>query len=100
MSEEEPLFTVSNHHMTGTLKPPRITDAEPNYYRGYFENAHGEQAIFVHNRATNESDLFLGDVGWKRFRVTDRNVEGLILNEEEVLWLRACCRAANVSSST
>lgn len=96
MSEQVPMFTVSNHHMAGAIEPPRITDAEPNYYRGYFENAHGDQAIFLHNKVTNESDLFLGDAGWKRFRVVNGNVEGLILSEEELTWLRACWRAANV----
>ena len=81
-------------------EPPRITDAEPDQYRGYFENAHGDQAIFLHDRATHQSDLFVGDAGWKRFRVVNGNVEGLTLNEEELTWLRTCWRAANVSSLT
>jgi len=99
MAEQEPIFTVSNHHMTGS-EPPRITDAESNYYRGYFENAHGDQAIFLYSRATNESDLFVGDAGWRRFRVVNGNVEGLTLNQDELTWLRACWQAANVSSLT
>ena len=48
MGEEQPLFTVANHHMVTTAEAPNVTDDEPNQYRGYFENASGDQSVFLY----------------------------------------------------
>ena len=46
------LLQVRNHHTAEAGTPPRIDDAELNHYVGYFENAYGEQAVFVFDRAS------------------------------------------------
>jgi hypothetical protein len=45
---EQAIFRVTNHHADACGAPPAIDDSEPNHYLGYFENEHGEQAIFVY----------------------------------------------------
>ena len=48
---DQPIFRVANHHTAACGRPPAVDDSEPNRYLGYFENEHGEQAIFVYDRA-------------------------------------------------
>jgi hypothetical protein len=55
------IFSVTNHHVASCGLPPHIEDTSPNCYRGYFENEHGEQAIFVYDRASREATLYMGD---------------------------------------
>ena len=89
-----PIFSVTNHHVTSCGSPPQIDDTPPNCYRGYFENEHGEQAIFVYDRATGDATLYMGDAGWERpHRVADGRVPGLVLNAPEQAWLAACWQA-------
>lgn len=91
----EPLLKIRNHHSPSCGDPPIVEGESSNGYIGYFENSHGEQWIFTHNRATGKAVLRGGDAGWNSgFSVVDGVVEGLILNSEEQLWLRACCSAA------
>jgi hypothetical protein len=93
--DTEVIFSVSNHHVSSCGVPPRVGDAPPGFYRGYFENAHGEQAIFVYEHATGEGVVYLGDAGWEEpRRVVDGAVPGLILNGPERDWLAACWAAA------
>jgi len=63
---EQPIFRVTNHHTDACGRPPAIDDSEPNRYLGYFENEHGEQAVFVYDRARRVGTLSLGDAGWER----------------------------------
>jgi len=51
---EQAIFRVMNHHSDACGTPPAIDDSVPDRYLGYFENEHGEQAIFVYDR------LFVG----------------------------------------
>jgi DNA processing protein len=91
------LFSVGNHHAPEAGGPPQIRDTSPDEYRGYFENAFGEQAIFVYDRITRGAKLYLGDAGWDNaFEVRDGYVVGLLLNEAEQLWLQACWKAATM----
>jgi hypothetical protein len=53
----QPIFAIGNHHTEGCGKPPIVDDTGPDCYRGYFENEHGEQAIFVYDRTTREGTL-------------------------------------------
>jgi hypothetical protein len=93
---DHPIFSVTNHHASSCGAPPPIDDTTPNRYRGYFENEHGEQAIFVCDRATGEATLYLGDAGWERsHRVVDGRVTGLNLNATEQAWLATCWRASH-----
>jgi len=90
------LLQVRNHHTSEAGTPPRIDDADLNHYVGYFENAYGEQAVFVFDRASRSGTLYLGDAGWERGHVViDGIAPDLVLNEPEVLWLRACWQAAS-----
>ena len=89
------LLQVRNHHTAAAGTPPRIDDADPDRYVGYFENPFGEQAVFVFDRGPRTATLYLGDAGWETGRaVIDGVVPDLVLGETELLWLRACWQAA------
>jgi hypothetical protein len=93
--DKRPIFAVSNHHVASCGEPPCIDDSKPKQYRGYFENAHGEQAIFVYDRAAKKGTLYMGDAGWDEPRpVKQGRVPGLIMGAEEQAWLAACWQAA------
>ena len=93
--DDNPLFTVSNHHTGSCGRSPGINGDRPNCYHGYFENALGEQFVFVYDRDTGKADLWCGDAGWgKPFAVANGLPEGLILCPEEQTWLRTCWSAA------
>jgi hypothetical protein len=92
---EQPIFRVTNHHTNACGTPPTINDSEPNRYLGYFENEHGEQAIFVYDRTRRAGTLSLGDAGWERsHEVVDGAVPGVVLGAAERAWLAACWKAA------
>ena|SRR5438270_5659631 len=102
MMEEDntPLFTVSNHHMPAAGTAPIVDGDEPNTYHGYFENAAGEQSIFIYRRDTGQAELWSGDAGWHRpFPVLNGQVEGLVLSTEERNWLQLCWQTTNVRRS-
>jgi hypothetical protein len=89
------LLQVRNHHTAAAGTPPRIDDADPDRYVGYFENPFGEQAVFVFDRSTRTATLYLGDAGWETgHAVIEGVVPDLVLGEAELLWLRACWQAA------
>jgi hypothetical protein len=87
----EPLFTVSNHHTPSCGEPPIVDGDAPHTYHGYFENGHGEQAMYRYDHETGEATVQLGDAGWgNAYRVVDGRAQGVILGEAEALWIRAC----------
>lgn len=90
-----PLFIISNHHALpeGGNPPPRIDGDERDTYHSYFENAVGDQSLFVHRRGTGETLVYSGDAGWTAFPVVEGAAEGLVLSPDEELWLQACLRA-------
>lgn len=95
---EHPIFSVTNHHVEGCGKPPQIDDSTRGRYRGYFENEHGEQTIFVYDRAARTGTLYMGDAGWEHpYQVVDGAVPGLSMNGNERMWLAACWKAATRS---
>lgn len=90
----QPLFRVSNHHCASCGPPPEINGDSGGYY-GYFENPHGEQAIFHYNYKTRKATLRIGDAEWPHvYEVVDAAVPGVILNEPEALWIIACWMAS------
>jgi hypothetical protein len=92
------LFQVRNHHSAECGIPPHIDDVHPNQYLGYFENQHGDQAIFVYDRGSTQAVLHLGDAGWQTpHPVIDGAVPDLVLSEIERLWVRACWQAATAN---
>jgi hypothetical protein len=95
---DAPLFQVRNHHSATSGPPPHIDDLCPNQYLGYFENEHGEQAVFVYDRDSNKAVLYLGDAGWEtQHAVVNGAVPELVLSEPERLWVRACWQAATAN---
>ena len=93
-SHEELLFSVRNRHVAASGSPPRINADDANQYVGYFENPHGEQALFIYDRDAQTAVVYLGDAGWDTAHaVVDGRVPDLVLNESERLWLRACWQA-------
>lgn len=91
----KPLFTVSNHHVSGE-EPPQIDGDAPNTYHSYFENRYGEQSLFVCRHDTKEAKVYSGDAGWAAFSVVDGEVSGLILAPEEAVWFSACLMASGL----
>ena len=88
---DSPLFRVSNHHTDQCGQPPAVDGDEPGKYYGYFANQYGEQAVFVYDYQTHEASVWMGDTDWgDAHPVVDGRVEGIILNEPEAAWIRAC----------
>lgn len=92
---ERVIFQATNHHTPDCGIPPRIDATDSPQYRGYFENAQGEQAIFVYDRPARRGTLYLGDAGWETpHRVRDGVATDLVLSGPERQWLLACWEAA------
>ncbi len=92
------LFRVSNHHTPGCGDPPYIDGDTKGKYYGYFQNQHGEQALFIYDYNTQEGTVWLGDNGWdEAVEVLDGRATGLVMDTSEALWLQACWRAATGS---
>ena len=90
------LLDLTNHHPAPAPAPAPapVIERRPGRYVGYFENAFGEQLVFVHDAGAADATLYLGDVDWEPRRVSDENglpdVGDLILNREERAFLCAC----------
>jgi hypothetical protein len=79
---DAPLIQVRNHHSATSGTPPHIDDLRSTQYQDYFENEHGELAVFVHDRDSNQAVLYLGDAGWEtQHSVVNGAVPDLILSE-------------------
>jgi hypothetical protein len=84
------LLDLTNHHPA----PAPAIEQRPGRYIAYFENAFGEQLVFVHDDGGADATLYLGDVDWEPRRVSDAGglpeVGDLILNGDERAFLCAC----------
>ena len=95
-----PLLTIRNNHAPSCGDPPIEGNSE-NVYVGYFENRYGEQWIFTYDRQTRAAYLRGGDINWNdRQEVRGGRVEGLILQEDEAAWLRACWNSVATKQTT
>ena len=89
-----PLFSISNHHVESCGEAPAVDGDAQGKYFGYFANEHGEQAVYTYDVDTREATLRMGDTGWQVVHpVVSGRVDGLILTETELGWLRACWMA-------
>ena len=89
------IFTAQNKHVSDSGKPPQIDANTPNRYHAYFENAQGEQLIFIYDRESDTGTLYHGDLGWEQPRpVEDGKCPSVLLDEADMLWLRSCWMAA------
>jgi hypothetical protein len=61
---------------------------EPANHVWRFVNRYGEQWEFKYDGNLNEGVLRGSDVDWHSYRVIEGRVPGLILNDEEIRWLR------------
>lgn len=94
-----PVFSADNKHTIESGQPPGIGGDTQGRYHGYFENEYGEQAVFVYDYQAETGTLWMGDVGWQNAQtVVDGEVLGLVLGENEKLWLQACWDAATAGS--
>jgi hypothetical protein len=80
--------------LIGDHPVPGAIEERPGRYIGRFENAFGEQMVFVYDEGDAEGTLYLGDVGWESCQVSEAgglpDVGDLILNREERAFLHAC----------
>lgn len=89
------VFTVNNRHVAQCGRPTGIDGNVRGRYFGYFENEHGEQAVFVYEYGKEEGTLFLGDLNWEKpIRVVDGRAPEVTPTYEEGQWLLACWKAA------
>ena len=63
-----------------------MTDPAP--YTSRFTNRYCEEWLFEYDRCSDEGVLSGSDVDWQEYRVVEGRAPGLILNEEEIQWLR------------
>ena len=59
-----------------------------SYYTSRFLNRFGEEWCFEYDYQTGEGILKGSDVDWQPYRVVNGHAIGLLLNEEELIWLR------------
>lgn len=92
------ILTVFNGHLPGCGQPPRIVAGRPGSTLAvsYFENAYGEQWLFVCDRQTRQATLYSGDCGWDRpTSIVDGHPAGdLVMADEEFQWVAAAYKAA------
>ena len=91
-----PLLTIYNRHIAAAGTPPQYTNEEPGQAFSYFENTLGKQWVYVFDLATRRGVVRGGDADWGRsHEVLNGTVASLVLNEAELLWVRACWLATN-----
>ena len=66
----------------------------PNIYRSRLINRYGEAWECEYDPSTEEGVLRGTDVDWQEHRVLDGQVPDLILNDEEIRWLRTAWKEA------
>ena len=66
----------------------------PRNYKSRLTNRFGEAWEFEYDPVKGEGLLRGADVDWKEYRVVDGQVPDLILNDEEIQWLRTAWKEA------
>ena len=65
----------------------------PSRYISTFANRYGEEWIFEYDHQTERAIVKGSDVDWQEYVVTNGLAVGLIMDEEELLWLRSAWAA-------
>ena len=60
----------------------------PKPYSSRFTNRYGEEWEFEYDPSRREGILRGSDLDWREYRLIGGQTPGLILNEEEIRWLR------------
>ena len=68
-----------------------------NHYSSRFTNRYGEEWEFEYDPLKQEGVLRGSDVEWQNYPVIEGQVPGLILNDEEIRWLRRVWREATAT---
>lgn len=68
-----------------------------NHYSARFTNRYGEEWEFEYDPLKQEGVLRGSDVEWQNYPVIEGQVTGLILNDEEIRWLRKVWREATAT---
>lgn len=98
-----PLLRLSNHHFDSCGEPPELV-APKCAMISYYENAHGEQWVFVGDRSAFKAEVHAGDLSWTKHLVVagpdwqPRYADtggGVVLSHGEQLWLAACLTSLN-----
>ena len=66
-------------------------------HKAEFVNRYGEEWLFEYDASTGEGILKGSDVGWQPYRVVGGHAVGLLLNDEELTWLRRAWAAATLN---
>ena len=103
------LFKVSNHQCKDSGSPPEIDGDRLGAMHSYYENEHGEQAVFEGDLNTGEILVRMGDCDWEQrltlqpiplrlvdesgsipLRLVDESGSTIMPEAGEKLWLQAC----------
>ena len=66
----------------------------PQLYTLRFRNRYGEEWVFEYDPSNGQGVLRGSDVDWQQYPVIDGRVSGLILNDEEILWVHEAWASA------
>jgi len=67
-------------------------------YSSRFTNRYGEEWQFAYEPITGEGIVRGSDVDWREYRVVEGQAIGLLLNDEEIQWLRKAWAEATAPS--
>ncbi len=97
----EEICTIINAHVENCGQPPQF-DSDDFDYVSYFENAHGDQSLFLYDSDESEIVVYLADAGWENPQIlparllventspSDDVDIGVRPDSSEKLWLKAC----------
>lgn len=100
----EPITTIENKHVEECGEPPQF-DQDDYSYISYFENEHGEQALFLFDDDENQAEVYIADADWETPQIIPaRELDGMtpekftaisrnLMAQEEKLWFKACLEA-------
>lgn len=60
----------------------------PKPFKSHFTNRYGEEWLFEYDAPTGEGVVRGSDVDWQEYRVVAGRALDLIMNQEEIEWLR------------
>ncbi len=66
LPSRQPNFQFSNHQVVNCGTPPQIDSDALHRRTSYYENEHGEQAIFEFDFETRTARMWMGDAGWEQ----------------------------------
>lgn len=91
------VFMAKNFHCVACGKPPNIK-AKSVFQTSYFENALGEQMVYVYDRKSDAALLYHGDAEWDPPHMVDLDAAkcDVVLDADEKLWLKACIVCSRV----